>query len=184
MPRGWKQADDIAQAVWRQILRFPRPPSVSWLAAQGKGSSKGIKGKVKGCRGWQPRQAQAKERERSGVAQEVTATVVGKPEELNRTFLLFRRIPDGRAQMFSLLTTRHRSTDSSGPYLFSARTAWMQQGLIATLKKVRAQSIQLIAERLDACQQFVVRARKRFVAAEDAVMKALQTKSGLESELN
>ena len=57
-------------------------------------------------------------------------------------------------------------------------------GLIATLKKVRAQSIYSIGESLDACQQFVERARKRFVAAEDAVMKALQTKSRLESELN
>ena len=57
-------------------------------------------------------------------------------------------------------------------------------GLIATLKKVRAQSCQPIGERLDACQQFVERARKRLVAAEDVVMKALQTKSRLESELN
>ena len=37
--------------------------------------------------------------------------------------------------------------------------------------------------RLDACQPFVERARKRFVAAEDAVTKALQTNSRLESEL-
>ena len=56
-------------------------------------------------------------------------------------------------------------------------------GLIATLKKVRAQSIQPIGERLDACQQFVERARKRLVAAEDVVVKALQTKSRLECEL-
>ena len=45
MPRGWKQADDIAQAVWRQILRGL--PSVSWPAAQGKGPGKG-KGKGQG----------------------------------------------------------------------------------------------------------------------------------------
>ena len=53
-------------------------------------------------------------------------------------------------------------------------------GLIATLKRVRAQSIQPIGERLDVCQQFVERARKRLVAAEDVVMKALQTKSRLD----
>ena len=53
-------------------------------------------------------------------------------------------------------------------------------GLIAALKRVRAQSIQPIGERLDVCQQFVERARKRLVAAEDVVMKALQTKSRLE----
>ena len=50
---------------------------------------------------------------------EVTATVVGMPE-LNRTLLLFRWIPDGRVQTFSLPTTRHRSTDWSGPLPFSA----------------------------------------------------------------
>ena len=70
MPRGWKQADDIAQAVWRQILRGLRPLSVSWPAAQGKGSSKG-KGKGQGVvapsaekrghrdRRWQARRAQS-----------------------------------------------------------------------------------------------------------------------------
>ena len=113
MPRGWKQADDVAQAFWRQILRGPRPPSVSWPAAQGKGQSKG-KGKGQGFVA-------------PSAEKEVTATVVGMPEELNRTLLLFRRIPDGRAHTFSLPTTRLRSADSSGPLLFSARTACMQQ---------------------------------------------------------
>ena len=141
------------------------------------------------CRGRQPKaRAQAKGKGKvkdSRLRQqrnEVTATVVGMPEELNRTLLLFRGIPHGRAQTFSLPTTRHRSTDSSGPLLFSAMMD--AAGLIATLKKVRAQSIQPIGERLDACQQFVERARKRLVAAEDVVMKALQIKSRLECELN
>ena len=86
------------------------------------------------CRGRQRKaRAQAKGKGKVKVSwlhqqrNEVTATVVGKPEELNQTFLLFRRIPDRGAQTFSLPTNRHRSTDSSGPHLFSARTAWMQQ---------------------------------------------------------
>ena len=170
MPRGWKQADDIAQAVWRQILRGPRPPSVSWPAAQGKFSSKG-KGKGQGVVA--PSAEKRGHRDRRWQTRGAQSDVSFVPPDSRR------KSPDvlagdNQAQIDRL----ERAISVLGEDSVDAA------GLIATLKKVRAQSIQPIGERLDACQQFVERARKRFVAAEDAVMKALQTKSRLESELN
>ena len=55
--------------------------------------------------------------------------------------------------------------------------------LVVSLKKVRAKVSLPVGERLDACHQFVERARKRVVAAQEAVEKAVETKSRLDTEL-
>ena len=164
MPRGWKPAEDLAQAFWKQILRGPRPPSVTWPAARGKGKGKG-KGK-----GHQPEVrpeesgGRRNRRWQARAAPVVSLESRRTPDEL---------VADNQAQIDRLeraiAVLGENSTEAAG--------------LVASLKKLRAQSVQPVGVRLDACQQFVERARKRFAAAEDAVMKALQTKSRLEFEL-
>ena len=133
MSRGWKQADDIAQAVWRPFSVMAGSPK------------QGLK---------------QRERERSRCRGSLS-------RETRSRFCCSARAPDvlaadNQAQIDKL----ERAMSVLGEDSVDAA------GLIATLKKVRAQSIQPIGERLDACQQFVEKARKRFLAAEDAVMKA------------
>ena len=34
MPRGWRQHDELSEALWRRMLEGPRPPSVSMASSQ------------------------------------------------------------------------------------------------------------------------------------------------------
>ena len=55
--------------------------------------------------------------------------------------------------------------------------------LIVALKKLHVQASSPVGVRLDACQRFVERARKRYAAVQEAVEQALKTKSRLDCEL-
>ncbi len=161
MPRGWKPADDLAQLLWRQILRGPRPPAVSWPSAQDKAKGKGTGGRLNVSR---------------EVGEQRNRRWQGRVPRQEKTSE--RRSPDDvAADHQSQIDKLERAIEVLGEDNVEAA------GLVASLKKLRTKSVAPVGERLDACQQFVERERKRFAAAEEAVMKALQTKSRLECEL-
>ena len=163
MPRGWKQADDIAQAGFGGrfcvVLAFlqcrGRQPKAR-AQAKGKGKVKVVVAPSAEKRGHRDRRWHAR-----GAQSDIS---VVPPDSRRKSPDVLGA--DNQAQIDRL----ERAICVLGEDSVDAA------GLIATLKKVR--------RGWTPCQQFVERARKRLVAAEDVVMKALQTKSRLESELN
>ena len=146
MPRGWKQADDIAQAFWRKILRGP--PSFSVVdGSQGKGPNKG---KWKGQRIVAPSAEKRGQRDRRWHARGTQSDTSVVPQDSRRKSADVLAA-DNLAQIDRL----ERAIAVLGEDSVDAAS------LIATLKKVRAKSIEPIGDRLDACQQFVEKSRKR-----------------------
>ena len=143
------------------MLMGPRPPSVQWP----KAPAKGRKGKGKGA---------VPERRVAGARRwEAPRRRISPPTS---TMAEGRRNPDDvKADHQTQIDKLERAVEILGEGNPEAAP-------LVALKKLRVQILSPVGERLDACQQFVERARKRFAAAQEAVEQALKTKSRLENE--
>ena len=167
MPRGrWVFDEDLSRAMWQQILRGPRPPSVQWPRNQ---SNANVHQQQRS--GGQPHSRNRRRWQSSGTRQRVQPTEARNVRE--------SRTPDDDA----VANQAHIEKLEKAIEILGEESP-QAQGLIAALKQARERAVvPPIGVRLDSCQAFVERARKRLTVAEEEVTKALRTKSTREFEL-
>ena len=168
MPRGrWVFEEDLSRAMWQQILRGPRPPSVQWPRNQSNVNANG----QQRLGGRQPNPRNRRRWQSSGTRQRVQPTEARNVRE--------SRTPDDDAVANQAYIEKlEKAIEILGEESPQA------QGLIAALKQARERAVvPPIGVRLDSCQAFVERARKRLTVAEEEVTKALRTKRTREFEL-
>ena len=165
MPRGrWVFDEDLPRAMWQQILRGPRPPSVQWPRNQ---SNANIHQQQRS--GGQPHSRNRRRWQSSGTRQRVPPTEARNVRE--------SRTPDDDA----VANQAHIEKLEKAIEILGEESP-QAQGLIAALKQARERAVvPPIGVRLDSCQAFC-RACQEAVAEEE-VTKALRTKSTREFEL-
>ena len=152
---GWVFNEELSRALWQQMLRGPRPPSVQWPSQRNEAKKHVSSGPQPGqIRRWRGDQKQPVVREVKNPDEDAAA-LQGRIKKLEKAIEVF---------------------GADNPEA---------QGLVSALKKARAQSHSqsAIGVRLDSCRAFVERAKKRLAGAEEAVTKALCLKSTMEAEL-
>ena len=164
MPRGrWVFNEELSRALWQQMLRGPRPPSVQWPSRRND-MKKNVPSRPQTDRqpgtSGQPRRWRGRDQRQQPVRE------VKNPD-------------DDAAALQGRIEKLEKAIEVLGADNPEAK------GLVSALKKARAQSQSQLAigVRLDSCRAFVERAKKRLAGAEEAVTKALSLKSAMEAEL-
>ena len=164
MPRGrWVFNEELSRALWQQMLRGPRPPSVQWPSRRND-MKKNVPSRPQTDR--QPGSSGQPRRWRGRVQRQQPVREVKNPD-------------DDAAALQGRIEKLEKAIEVLGADNPEAK------GLVSALKKARAQSQSQLAigVRLDSCRAFVERAKKRLAGAEEAVTKALSLKSAMEAEL-
>ena len=160
--RGW--ASVAAPAGWYEVIRGPRPPTVSW-SSQPKGWGKGT-GKVSEV----PQVSGPRGRWRQGAPQHVR-----QPE----TFRSRRNPDEVRVGASDKITRLQSALAVLGEDDETERSA-----LEVALKKAQAQAVvPPVSEQIEHTQKFIERAKKRVVLADEYVQWAQEWKVECDKEL-
>ena len=155
--RKWVLEDSIQDAVWKTILRGPRPPSVRWEKDRNQSAVANPKKELK----WKDTGAK-----RQGNASS-PKVVPSQPQRSVR-----QSPPEVHAAAHAKIARLQAAISALG----DADTA-EKESLVKSLQRAQAQAVvPPISEQIISTQGFIERERKRLIAAEEAVQIAVKNR--------
>ena len=158
--RGWRVEEDISHALWKQLLRGPRPPAHRWPRASHQGGH--------------TRQVPGGRRQSVGLPQ-------GPPTRQKSAEPVRRRFTP--AQVASEASTKVSRLERCIALLSPDDTAELKS-LQAALARARAQTVlPHPAKQVEDCEEYCTRAKRRLEKARETAKAAQEAAARFEQEL-